>query len=246
MTSPLEVVVALQNNLVEARATETILSGLPEWMTELHAEYSKAKGEVDALQAVAETAGKERRDAETAIAESQEKLKHYQQQMTLVRNQREYGALLQEIDHAKVALRKLEEQALAAVEKLEGAEREVASRREAFADLDRRYAEGLSRWEQEKPQLAAKLAELKSRIDGLREQLPKPVLRQFERIFERLKGDATAPVRRVERAGSGVSLWHCGSCHYQVRPQVAMEIRGSGIIVQCESCKRLLTPEEGA
>ena len=246
MTTPLETVVALQRNLVEARETERLLSGLPEWMTDLHAEYSKAKGELDVLQAVSDAAGKERRDAETAIAETQEKLKHYQQQMSAVRNQREYGALLQEIDHAKVALRKLDEQALAALEKLETAEREVAARREAFAELDQRYADGLARWESEKPHLAAKLAELNGRIEVLREQLPMPVMRQFERIFERLKGDATAPVRRVERAGSGVSLWHCGSCHYQVRPQVAMEIRGSGIIVQCESCKRLLTPEEGA
>ena len=246
MTSPLETVVALQRNLVEAQETEKLLAGLPEWMTELHAEFSQAKGELDALQVAADAAGNERREAEAAIADNQEKLKHYQQQMSAVRNQREYGALLQEIDHAKVALRKLEEQALAALEKLDAAEREVATRREAFADLDRRHAEGLARWEGEKPHLAARLADLNGRIAVLREQLPKPVLRQFERIFERLKGDAPPAVRRVERAGSGVSLWHCGSCHYQVRPQVAMEIRGSGIIVQCESCKRLLYPEDAA
>ena len=48
-----------------------------------------------------------------------------------------------------------------------------------------------------------------------------------------------ALVQSVERAG-GATIWHCSSCNYQVRPQVAVEIRTHGAIVQCDGCRRFL------
>ncbi|MCL4837327.1 MAG: hypothetical protein KJ058_05105 [Thermoanaerobaculia bacterium] len=242
MSHHLETIVSLQHRLTAARETERQLAEIPSWMSDLHAEHSRARAEIEALAAAAEAAGKERRTAEAAIADTQEKLKHFQNQMALVRNQREYGALLQEIDTAKASLRKLEEEALAALEKAEGAERARAEKEAGSADLAVRYEEGLARWEAEKPALRALLAETEAAIADLRGRLAPAVRSQFERVYERLKGDAISPLRRAERQG-GPSLWHCGRCNYQVRPQIAVEIRTSGALVQCDSCKRLLYPE---
>jgi predicted nucleic acid-binding Zn-ribbon protein len=242
MSHHLETIVSLQHRLTAARDTERQLAEIPSWMGDLHAEHSRARAEIEILAAAAEAAGKERRAAEAAIADTQEKLKHFQQQMAMVRNQREYGALLQEIDTAKAALRKLEEEALAALEKAETAERARAEKEEGSADLAARYEEGIARWEAEKPALRALLAETEAAIAELRSRLAPGVRSQFERIFERLKGDAISPLRRAERHG-GPNLWHCGRCNYQVRPQVAVEIRTTGALVQCDSCKRLFYPE---
>lgn len=244
MSHHLETIVSLQHRLTAARETERQLTEIPSWMSELHAEHSRARAEIETLAAAAEEAGKARRAAEAAIADTQEKLKHFQQQMALVRNQREYGALLQEIDSAKASLRKLEEEALAALDKAETAERERSEKEEGSSDLAARYEEGLARWEAEKPALRALLAETEAAIADLRGRLAPGVRSQFERIFERLKGDAIAPLRRAERPG-GPNLWHCGRCNYQVRPQVAVEIRTTGAIVQCDSCKRLFYTEPG-
>ena len=242
MSNHLETIVSLQHHLNVEQDTERQLAGIPAWMSDLHEEHARARAEIDALDAAAEAAGRDRRAAEAAIADTQEKLKHYQQQMSMVRNQREYGALLQEIDGAKAALRKLEEEALSALEKAESAERARTEKEAGFAGLGARYEEGLARWEAEKPALRAQLEATQAAIAALRAQLAPGVRAQFERIFERLKGDAIAPLRRAERAG-GPNLWHCGRCNYQVRPQVAVEIRATGALVQCESCKRLLYPE---
>ena len=151
-------------------------------------------------------------------------------------------ALLQEIDTAKAALRRFEEEALAALEETENAELAEAGKKEAFAGLAARYQEGLARWEEEKPALRAVLATTRETIATLRASLTPALRSQFERIYERTKGEALAPLRRTERVG-GPSLWHCGHCNYQVRPQVAVEIRSARALVQCESCKRLLYPE---
>ena len=240
MSPHLEAIVALQRSRRELLDAERLLGGIPDWMRSLHEEHSERRAEIDSLGQAAEEALRERRLREAAIADAQEKLKHYQQQISLVRTQREYGALLQEIDTVKAQIRTTEEEVLAAMERAEDAGRQLAERQEAFRSLDERYATELARWEAEKPSLAAKVEELKGKIEGIKEGVPRPVLAQFDRIFERHRGEALAPVKRAERPGGGPSLWHCGFCNFQVRPQVAMEIRSLGVLRECESCKKIL------
>src|SRR5688500_18732536 len=115
LTHPLDTIVALQQALQRLAAAEERLAGIPDWMRELHAEHSARKAEIEALSAAAAAAASERRSAELEIGTAQERLKHYQQQISLVRTQREYGALLHEIDTAKVQIKGFEDAAFQAM-----------------------------------------------------------------------------------------------------------------------------------
>ncbi len=241
MSQYLETIVELQEALDQLAEAKERLHGIPDWMRELHDEHGAKKAEITTLEESAETLAKERRTAEGAIADSQEKLKKFQQQINRVSTQREYGALLQEIDGAKAQIATLEEQAFSGLEKLEQTQRDLAARREGFKELDERYAGEQARWEAEKPAVAERVAELEARIRSLREKLPRGVYSQFERIRDRLGGSALAPIRLLERpGGKGPREWHCGACNFRVRPQVVVEIRNSNDLVQCDSCKRIL------
>jgi predicted nucleic acid-binding Zn-ribbon protein len=185
----------------------------------------------------------ERRTAEAGISDAQEKLRRYQRQINEVTTQREYGALLQEIDTVKSQISSFEEQGLAAMERVEASTQALEERRAAFQDLEERYQTELERWEQEKPELAREAEILRERVAGLRQDVPRPQLAQFERILERTNGQALAPIRRMDR-GRGPSMWHCGACNYNVRPQVLVEIKDRGSLIQCDSCKRILYVQE--
>ena len=89
-TSHLRTIVRLQAALDALRRAEKQLSGVPEWMEELHTQHSARLAEIAAVGETAEAAAHERRKAEAAIQDASEKLKHYQQQISLVRTQREY------------------------------------------------------------------------------------------------------------------------------------------------------------
>ncbi len=244
MTRHLETIVELQKALTRLREANERLHGIPEWMREIHEQHGGCKAEIEVLEAATTEAAKQRRLAEAAVEDSQEKLKKFQQQISLVRTQREYGALLQEIDAAKLAVKTAEEQAFAAMERQEETQRRLAERREVFTDLDARYTAELTKWEEEKPGVARLVEELQGRIEVLRERLPEGRLVQFDRIYERHKGDPLAAVRRTDRGGRGPQMWHCGACNYRVRPQAVVEIRNDGSLIQCESCKRILYFEE--
>ena len=97
----IDTVVDLQTAHDELKAAEALLQGIPDWMRELHEEYTTRRAEIEAIEKAMEEAVGVRRDAEAGVADSQEKLQHYQEQIGRVRNQREYSALLQEIDLIK-------------------------------------------------------------------------------------------------------------------------------------------------
>jgi predicted nucleic acid-binding Zn-ribbon protein len=242
MTGPLESIIALQEALDELKSAESQLAGIPEWMEELHAEHSVAKAEIDELEAVVEQARSERREAERVVADSQEKLKHFQEQVSKVRNQREYGALLQEIDQVKDLIRRSEEEGLAALERQEEAQQPLAERREAFGDLGGRYEEALEKWESEKPAVAQRAEELRGSIAALREGVQPAMLMRFDRIRERYDGQAMAEIKGLER-GRMPKIWHCAACNYRVRPHVVMQVISEGSIVLCDGCKRILYVE---
>jgi predicted nucleic acid-binding Zn-ribbon protein len=245
MTDMISQLVHLSRSMQSLASASALLAGVPESMRTLHEEFTSAKAELDALDASATQAALDRRQAEAAIADSQEKLKHFQQQVPKVRNQREYSALLTEIDNVKQQAKALEDTALAALACSEEIARQLAERRAGFADLEARYKAELVNWEAEKPMVAERAAALRAEVEALEIGLPRPILGHLRRIFERYKGDTLAVVRRVERPGAQ-AIWHCSSCNYQIRPQVAVEIRSRGTIVQCEGCKRYLRVDDNA
>ena len=245
MERQIETIVELQQALDELQDARDRLEGIPEWMSDLHEEHSARKSEIDELDEAIQTALLERRGAETEMQEDQGKVKTFQEQISRVRNQREYGALLQEIDTTKDQIKALEEQAFEAMERQETAQQERNEKREEFQELDDRYSVELKKWEAEKPRVAKDAKTLEEKIDGLRKLLPQNALQLFERIFERHGGHALASVHRMVRA-KGPQVWHCGGCNYRVRPQAVVEITNNGSVVPCDSCKRILYIAEGS
>ncbi|HVT61191.1 MAG TPA: C4-type zinc ribbon domain-containing protein [Thermoanaerobaculia bacterium] len=240
MNQNLETVVELQRSLIQLKEAEHRLHGIPDWMRELHDEHLAQKAEIAQLEEAAEEAGRERRSAETAVADTQERLKKYQQQINKVSTQREYGALLQEIDTVKAQISGFEDQAFNSLERYDRTQLELEARRNSFRELDERYNVELVRWEGEKPEFVRQVEALRSQIAALKQRLPRMILAQFERILERNPGGALAPIRLIERPGRGPREWHCGLCNYRVRPQTVVEIRNGENLVQCDSCKRIL------
>jgi len=243
-TTHLRTIVRLQAALDALRRADRQLSGVPEWMEELHGQHSARLAEIATVGEAAEAAAHDRRRAEAAIQDASEKLKHYQQQISLVRTQREYSALLTEIDTVKGSIKGLEEQVLAGMEGYEAAQKKLTEERAAFAELDDRYQQALAQWQGERPAVEQQAETLRAEVTQLRSELPRATLTNFERVYERRAGDAVAPLRKS--SGPGGPIYHCGGCNYRVRLQVVGEIRNKGSLVQCDGCRRFLYVPEDA
>lgn len=245
MPGPLDSIVVLYRTQQELAAAEARLQGIPDWMRETHEKHQRGTAEIAAVEATRDEAEQERRTAEVELADAQEKASHYQNQIVRVVNQREYAALLKEIDTVKEQIRVCEQRALEAMERQEEAQAQLAQLNEQFRDLDQRHQAELAKWEQEKPSVAATVADLRGQVKALRDQLPAGSLRLFDRIDQHLRGQALGRVLRTGGKGTNAS-WYCEACSYSVRPQIVVEIRDHGSLNQCDSCKRILYWDESA
>jgi uncharacterized protein len=244
MSGHLDAIVSLHKTLVELAAAEARLNTVPEWMRDLHEEHGQSKAEIDAVAAEGQAAEQARRESEAALSDAEEQLKRYQEQLGKVSTQREYGALLKEIDTTKSQVSASEQAAIEAAEEKEQADAKLKELNEAFRDLDARYQAELEKWESEKPAVADVAKHLERQADELRGSIPRNVLVLFDRLRERSGGTALARVQKIEVA-KGNAMWHCEACSYNVRPQVVVEIRDRGGLNQCDSCKRILYLEDG-
>jgi predicted nucleic acid-binding Zn-ribbon protein len=240
MGTELVTIVDLQHTIDELKVADELLAGIPDWMQELHDEHTEQKNSIGALQTEVNETASARRAAETEISDLREKVKHFQEQIALVRNQREYGALLHEIDAAKQQISDIEEKALEALGLQEEASKRLQEEQESFKGLDERYATELKKWEAQKPEVANRATALRDRVAVLKEQVPRGRLALFERILSHRDGNALAPIREIHRGGKSPKIWCCGACNYRVRPQIVVAIQTQGSIETCDSCKRIL------
>ncbi len=245
MPGHLDAIVSLHTTLIEHAASEQRLNTIPEWMRELHDEHSGRKAEIEEVAAEGAAAEQKGRESEAALADAEEQQKRYQEQLGKVSTQREYGALLKEIDTTKELIAKSEQAAIEAAELKDQADAKLSELNEAFRDLDKRYHTELEKWESEKPAVADVVKQLKASIEELRAAVPRGELVLFDRLVERSGGAALSRVQTIKTA-KGKAMWHCEACSYNVRPQVVVEIRDRGSLNQCDSCKRILYWEDEA
>lgn len=242
--SDLEILLSLNQAQVSLQEARRKLDGVPDWMTELHAEYSVRKAAITHEEEAAEEAARERREAEATVADAQEKLARYQEQIGQVTTQREYGALLKEIDTVKGTIKTSEEAAIGALEASEAANSKHQELEAEFQELDERYQTELAKWEAEKPKVKKTAKALEKEIVELRESAPRGALALFDRVYDRTEGNTVSLIKRIDPL-RGNSMWHCTECSYNARPQVVLEVR-AGEIRHCESCKRILYWEPDA
>ena len=171
-----------------------------------------------------------RRAEEKDVATVQARLAKYKDQLLEVKTNREYTAILHEIDTAQNEVRVGEDRILdtmmesdelmAQVKKMEAdlktVEKDVAAERQV---LDREVIE----LHTELDRTGAARAVLAAEISG-------PVLATFERVARGRRGLGIAQAR------DGM----CTICHVRLRPQVYNEIRSNEAIIQCDSCQRIL------
>jgi predicted nucleic acid-binding Zn-ribbon protein len=237
MARHLVTLVELQEVLVRLVDARSRHAAVPEPLAALQEENEQLTARIAELQNVISEADSEQRSAEGLATEAQQKAEHFESQTSLVTTQKEYGALLSEIDAAKQARETADESALAAIERADVSRTELETLTAQQAELAEKLAAGLAEWESERPELEAEVQGLEQRAEGLRAELPPQVATLFERLLTRHTGSPLARIIEIERPGA--TMWRCEACNYSVRPQVVVQVRTGNEVVLCDTCQRV-------
>ena len=188
-----------------------------------HEAFAEAKDEI-------EQAERQRRTLERELDADQERLVKTQNRLHGIKTNKEYSAVLAEIETGKQRISSIEDQVL---ELMEAAEhnRQASQTRErdvqiASRELEaqgKKVAESQQALTQQLEAQGAERQELASRLD--------PALHQaYERATARAGRTAAVPLT------DGA----CGGCFLTVRPQLVSEVRRQEEVVTCPHCQRIL------
>lgn len=234
-SSPLDLLFQLQEILAEVRVKTERSTRTPDHLIHIEAAHKDAvRRREEAALRIAKAEGR-RKALDGEIADLNEKLKKYQGQLVAVKTNREYGALLNEMDGVKREIRTREDEILALEETLTSTQTELAEWEASFPDEEAGYEEQMTGWRTEQALLAEEIARAEAKASELRRTLDKRLLATFDRIARSRQGIAVARVSLVGRQTAA-----CSACNVRLRPQLLSDLRLSKETILCESCKRIL------
>jgi predicted nucleic acid-binding Zn-ribbon protein len=224
--------------LIDLQTFDTRIAGLegeaaklPKEIEALRARIAEAKKTVDTAKAGLDATRKETRAREKDLEDNQVKRQKFEGQLYQVKTNKEYSAVLAEIEEVKQQKSKIEEEILTLMERQERLAGEI---KDAEGGLKAAESEGAVAEKQLRERLAAVEAELggvKGERASVARGLPANVLTDYDRLLRARSGLAIVPVLKPNL---------CGACRMTVTPQRLQELRAQNALLACESCGRYL------
>jgi len=202
----------------------------PEALLTLKQELAKAQEELAEAQKELAEKEKIKKDAEWELEECENRIKKSKQKMLEVKTNKEYQALLTEIDELEKMSSEWEEKILVALEEIEKAKKNVAEREKKVKELEQRLSEAKKRLESAFTNLKKELVELRKKREEMVQTVPEDLLRRYDFIRERRNG----------RAVVAVDAEVCEGCNMHIPPQQYNELLRSDKFMTCPTCQRII------
>jgi len=209
-------------------------SAVPRRISDMEQELQKTKEKIAKEKEVMEELDKERRRKEKELDSEKERIKKVQGRLLEIKTNKEYQAVLKEIEAAQAANDKTEEEIILLLERIEELKKDYEA---ATAHLKKREKEvdaekkGL---EKEMSSLGNLVAQLKKERDALFSSLGKEAQSRYKMRMEKLGGVA------VVNVNNGV----CLGCVMNIPPQLVIDATQNSQLSNCPSCNRIFFYEE--
>ena len=174
---------------------------------------------------------KEKSDCDTSVKDFEAKLDKYNKQMDMVTNNKEYDALLVEIDHLKNENNTLVDKILEIEESIEGLNNFKKECDEKITSLNEKLNENESELHEKSVEFDV---EEKLLLKDKNSLLSNIVDKDFIDSYENDEGELIAPVYN----GS------CSSCYTSLPAQTLLDIRKGLRLIRCPNCSIFLYSDE--
>ena len=236
MREKIERLIVLQAIDLRIQEMEKEKSQIPLSIASLEEELRKEEDKVLAEKAEMEKLAKERRQKEKDLEEEVEKVKKAESKAFEIKTNKEYQAVLKEIENVKKLNRQREEEILNILEKVEETGKRIAA--------DEKGLEG------KRKEIQGRLSELKRKEASFDAQMAGEVLQREEKERE-IPADLLAKYRMLSEKRQGIAvarviLGVCQACHMNLRPQLYIELQKQESLIVCPNCSRMLFWDNGA
>lgn len=177
-----------------------------------------------------ESLEKERKQKEKHLIGEQERIKRSEGRMSEVKTNKEYQALLTEIETFKEAMGRVEEEILLLMDQIEDLKKQISKREKEIA-LTLEKVEAEKREIQERMNRGEVLWKEKlERKEALSKQVESKLFQLYNTLKEKRQGVGMVSARNET----------CQGCFVNVPPQLFIEVQKNNSLIRCPNCNRIL------
>ncbi|WP_139800803.1 zinc ribbon domain-containing protein [Geothermobacter hydrogeniphilus] len=199
-------------------------------ISEQRLEMARVQEMVDGLADEMEGFQTRRRELNDAIAQEERNIERSDARLPDIKTQKEYVAVLKEIDTAKAMIRDLQAQLTEVDRQLESLGSDRAEKEQELASLAATVEARQAEVDQEMAGFSSSVAEMNGRKESLLEQIPAGVRKRYQTLISRRGGMA------VVEARNGA----CTGCNMQLPPQLYNSLFKLDKPQYCPHCNRLI------
>ncbi|MEW5924715.1 MAG: C4-type zinc ribbon domain-containing protein [Candidatus Zixiibacteriota bacterium] len=235
MLSDIELLLKLQVIDYDLGELERSKEYIPDMMENLKREIKEAQELFQKTEKELSESQVMQKSLELEISVKQEELKKLQGQMMSIKTNKEYDALISQIDNVKEAISERETQVLELIEKVEKLNNGIEDYRQKSTEIADQNEKQLAILKEKMDSVGTKISIKEDERLRIGIQVPKRTMSVYERVRKNRGGDVVVAVKK--RA--------CGACYKALPPHRIQEIKRGDQIITCDNCGRMLIWHEG-
>mgnify|MGYP006157092015 CR=1 FL=1 len=180
---------------------------------------SLAKEEIDALQ-------KNRKAIESEVQGENDHMAKAKTKLPAVKTNKEYTAVLFEVDAIKEKVERLEDKELEIMEVLEEKQKGLPAIEKKCKEEDAHFQEYKAKKDDELDRVKKEMAPLTTKRESVTSQIDKLIFQRYEKVAKSRGGQAVVSLQENI----------CQGCFQQILPQMVINVKVGESIHQCASC----------
>jgi predicted nucleic acid-binding Zn-ribbon protein len=218
----------------EIKQITLFLENIPGLIAEIDKKVERSSQVAASAQGKMSDSQKKRRELEAEVKDIKDHIAKYKRQLNEVKTNKEYTALLKEIEESQSKVDRLEEEVIAEMLLADDIQKEIKEANQKFAKTQEKFSREKEAILQKKKETEDKAEKLNQDKQALLPQIPPEQVSLYLNIYRKKGGAALSPVKGD----------FCAMCHMRIRPQVLNELRDTRKLILCENCGRILFWQE--
>jgi uncharacterized protein len=226
----IELLAQLQEKELEASKIDAVLKKLPAKIEEMSLGLKEFEAAIEAQKEVLLNLKKMYRSFEMDMQSHQSRIKKREEQLRAVKTNKEYQAILSEMQEIKQVISRIEDETLACLDKMEASENDVEIKLNEYTSEKESIDTSIAEIEQGAEVDNKKLAEIISERDRLSKLVEPQLLSHYQFIKSIAGGVAIVEARNAV----------CLGCNMNIPHQMYNELHRGNELRNCPHCHRML------
>lgn len=206
----------------------------PEELARLEEQFASKKQQAEEIKKEIDTLLLKRKDKELGLSSKEEAIKKFQSQLYGLKSNKEYTAMLKEIEGVKADKSIIEDELLEIFDMVDLKKDQYAKEQERLKLEEQKLANDKKRVSDAVKEIESQLETLLNKRKALAADIDPKILAEYDRVLSNRAGLAIVSIKNET----------CQGCFMNVRAQVINEIKAYDKIIFCQMCSRILYLEE--